>query len=69
MTINELQVQREAILKQMAAPESLSSGDKSIRNRQQGDLEAALQRIDAEIAALQSPQPRNFVIQTNRGLS
>lgn len=69
MTIEELQASREAILKQMAAPSSVTRGDMSVQHRQQSDLEAALRRVDAEIAALQSPQPRNFVIQANRGLS
>jgi 5-enolpyruvylshikimate-3-phosphate synthase len=69
MTIEELQAKRSKILTDMGGFLELIHGDKTIRNRPQTDLEAALQRVDAEIAALQSPQPRNFVIQTNRGLS
>lgn len=67
-TLAELQAQRDEILSQMGGAQSLTFQDRSITRRPQQELDAALARVDAEIAALQSPQPRQFTIQTSRGL-
>ncbi len=69
VTLEQLQAQRAKILADMGGFSEIQAGDKALRMRPQSELEAALQRVDAEIAGLQSPQPRSFVIQTNRGLS
>ncbi len=69
MTLGELQTKRAKILADMGGFSEIQSGDRSLRMRPQSELEAALQRVDAEIAALQSPQPRSFVPVTSRGLS
>ncbi len=50
MTLEELQAQRDAILKQMSQPREMHAGDKGLTNRDLKDLEAALARVDAEIA-------------------
>jgi len=67
MTLAELQARREKILADMGAPD-IQFAERSIRRRPQAELDVALQRVDAEIAKLQSPQSRQFTIQTNRGI-
>lgn len=68
-TLAELQAQREAVLKQMSQAQSVSIEGRSVTNRGQADLEAALKRIDREIAALSSPSSsRVFTVQSDRGI-
>jgi hypothetical protein len=67
MTLAELQAKREEILAEMGAPD-VQFEARGIKRRPQPELEAALARVDAEIARLQSPQMRQFTIQTSRGL-
>ena len=69
-TLVELQTARDSIIQQMSMPDSLSFGDRAVRSKPQADLEAALIKIDSEIAALTGGAPsRVFTVQTNRGLS
>ncbi len=67
MTLAELQAKREEILAEMGAPD-VQFEQRGVKRRPQPELEAALARVDAEIAKLQSPQDRLFTIQTKRGL-
>jgi len=67
MTLEELQAQREAILAEMGQPD-VQFEQRGVTRRPQPELDAALARVDAEIAKLQSPQDRLFTIQTKRGL-
>jgi hypothetical protein len=67
MTLEELQAQREAILAEMGQPD-VQFEQRGVKRRPQPELDAALARVDAEIAKLQSPQDRLFTIQTKRGL-
>jgi len=72
MTLTELQAEREKLLGALSAPESVSSShgasSRSLRNRSPEQIRAAVAQIDGEIAKLQTEQPRQFVIQTKRGL-
>ena len=70
LTLAQLQAERDNILDGMGKEYSrVEFGDGGVTFRPQEELDAALQRIDAEIARLQSPsQPRQFTIQTNRGI-
>ena len=67
-TLEQLQAQRDAVLASLANPSHIQFRDRSVTLCSQPELEAALKRIDTEIAALRSPQPRQFVIQTSRGI-
>ena len=67
-TLEQLQAQRDSILSDMAKPSKIAFEGMQTDYRPQADLEAALRRVDAEIAKVQSPQPRQFTIQTNRGI-
>jgi hypothetical protein len=67
MTLAELQAQRERILAEMGAPD-LQFAERGVKRRPQPELDAALARLDLEIATAQSPQSRQFVIQTSRGI-
>ena len=67
MTLAELQAKREEILAEMGSPD-VQFEARGVKRRPQAELEAALAKIDAEIAKLQSPQDRLFTIQTKRGL-
>jgi 5-enolpyruvylshikimate-3-phosphate synthase len=67
LTLAQLQAQRDEILSEMGGAQAVTFGDKSVTRRPQQDLDAALARVDAEIASL-SPQSRQFKIQTSRGL-
>lgn len=68
VTLEQLQAQRDSILADMTGAGVVQHGDQSVTFKSQVELEAALARIDAEIAKLQSPQPKQFTIQTSRGL-
>jgi hypothetical protein len=64
MTIEELQAKRDEIVKCIGTIR-VTYGERSVEFSKQSE---ALALIDAEIARLQSPQPRQFTIQTSRGL-
>ena len=69
-TLAELQAQRDVIVKGMSSPAQLHFGDRGVTHRPQGELEAALQRIDAEIAKAQGKANGSvFQVTTGRGLS
>jgi hypothetical protein len=69
MTIEELQAQRDKILKRIAQPQSgTGPGGMGFTNPSQDDNNKALAAIDAEIARLQGGESRTFTIQTNRGI-
>jgi len=68
LTLEQLQAQRDKILGEMGNASNLQFGDRSVTYRPQAELEAALRRVSAEIAKLQSPQSRQFTIQTSRGI-
>jgi hypothetical protein len=69
LTLAQLQQRRDEILDEMGrASEVRFSDGRSVTQRPQTELDAALQRVDAEIAAMQSPQSRQFTVQTSRGL-
>ena len=66
MTLPELEAQREALLAALSAPDSVSFGDRSMRQRSPEQIRTALQQVDAEIAkakaAADSTAPRSRVI-------
>ncbi|MGE5597629.1 MAG: hypothetical protein ACM3S1_16520 [Hyphomicrobiales bacterium] len=64
MTLEELQARRDEIVRTIGTIR-VGHGDKSVEFSRQQD---ALAAIDAEIARLQSPQPKKFTIQTSRGI-
>jgi hypothetical protein len=68
LTLDQLRANRDAILDEMGRASQLQFGDRSITYRPQAEMDAALQRIDSEIAELQSPRSRQFTIQTSRGI-
>lgn len=69
LTLEQLQEERDALLEQMGKGYNrIQFQDRALDYRPQAELEEALKRIDREIAALQSPQSRQFTIQTNRGI-
>lgn len=69
LTLEQLQAQRDKILGEMGHASRVETPDGgAITCRPQAELDAALQRIDAEIATLQAPQSRQFTIKTGRGL-
>ncbi len=68
LTVEQLQAQRDEIVAQMSAPQQVAFKGRSETLRPQAELEAALRRVDAEIARLQAPQDRQFTVQTKRGL-
>lgn len=67
LTLDQLQAQREAIVAEMGQPDVQFEG-RAIKRRAQPELDAALRKIDAEIAKLQSSQSTVFTIQTSRGI-
>jgi len=67
-TLSDLQAQRDQIVSAMSQPEEVRFESRLVRQRSQQDLDAALRRIDAEIAKLQTPGATKFTIQTSRGL-
>ena len=66
MTLPELETQREALRAALSAPDSISFGDRSMRQRSPEQIRTALQQVDAEIAkakaATSSTAPRSRVI-------
>jgi hypothetical protein len=68
LTLEQLQEQRDKILEEMGRPINVQFSDRSVTYRAQEDLDGALKRVDAEIARLQSPQAKQFTIQTKRGI-
>ena len=69
-TLSELQAQRDKLISEMSSPAEIHFGERGVTHRSQGDLEQALQRIDAEIAKTQgSPLGGIFQIVTGRGLA
>ncbi len=69
MTLPELEAQREALLAALSAPDSVSFGDRSMRQRSPEQIRTALQQVDAEIAkakaAADSTAPRSRVIRVH----
>jgi hypothetical protein len=61
MTIAALQAQRDSILEQMRAESRVEFTDRAVTYRPQAEMDGAIQRIDAEIAKLQSSQNRQFI--------
>ena len=70
LTLDQLQKQRDDVIADMGKGESrVEFEGRGLTYRTQAESEAALQRIDAEIAKLQSPsQSRQFTVKTSRGL-
>ena len=68
LTIEQLEAERETALLAMSEPEHIEAFGRSVTNRNQRDLLGTIHQLDAEIARLQSPQGRTFVIQTKRGI-
>jgi hypothetical protein len=66
-TLADLQTQRGNIIAEMGMPD-VQFAERSVKRRPQAELEEALKRLDREIAAVQSPQSRQFTIQTSRGI-
>lgn len=67
LTLDQLQAQRDAIVAEMGQP-NVQFAERALTRRPQSELDAALRKIDAEIAKLQSPQNTVFTIQTSRGI-
>lgn len=65
MTLEQLQAKRDEILKAIGIARVIFA-DRSVEYT--ADKEKELAVIDAEIARLQSPQARQFTVQTSRGL-
>ena len=68
MTLAELVAQREALLAALSAPDSVSFGDRSMRQRSPEQIRTALQQVDAEIAkAKAAPRSRVIRVYTEKG--
>ncbi len=68
MTAEEIQALREKTLKALAQPESVTSGDKSVRNRSANDTLTALSLLEREaVKVAGSSTNRAVLIQTSRG--
>ena len=67
MTLAQLQAKRETLLKSLGMA-SIEHDGNAIRYNSDENKLASLRAIDAEIAALQNPQSRQFTIQTKRGI-
>ncbi len=72
MTLPELEAQREALLVALSAPDSVSFGDRSMRQRSPEQIRTALQQVDAEIAkakaaAVATPRSRVIRVYTEKG--
>jgi hypothetical protein len=69
LTLDQLQAERDALLEIIGKGiRRIQFSDRLLEYETQAEMEAAVQRIDREIAALQSPKSRQFTIQTNRGI-
>ncbi|MCC6363011.1 MAG: hypothetical protein IT165_05770 [Bryobacterales bacterium] len=68
MTLQELEAQREALLAELSAPDSVTFGDRSMKNRSPEQTRTALQLVDQEIAkakaAANTTTPRSRIIRT-----
>ena len=72
MTLPELEAQREALLAALSAPDSVSFGDRSMRQRSPEQIRTALQQVDVEIAkakaaAVATPRSRVIRVYTEKG--
>jgi hypothetical protein len=72
MTLVELEAQREALLAALSAPDSVSFGDRSMRQRSPEQIRTALQQVDLEIAkakaaAVATPRSRVIRVYTEKG--
>ena len=72
MTLVELEAQREALLAALSAPDSVSFGDRSMRQRSPEQIRTALQQVDMEIAkakaaAVATPRSRVIRVYTEKG--
>ena len=72
MTLVELEAQREALLAALSAPDSVSFGDRSMRQRSPEQIRTALQQVDTEIAkakaaAVATPRSRVIRVYTEKG--
>lgn len=71
MTLPELEAQREALLAELSAPDSVTFGDRSMRHRSPEQIRTALQQVDAEIskakAAADPAAMRTRVIRAHTG--
>ena len=69
MTLQELEAQREALLAELSAPDSVTFGDRSMKNRSPEQTRTALQLVDQEIAkakaAANTVTPRSRIIRTH----
>ena len=72
MTLPQLEAQREALLAALSAPDSISCGDRSMRQRSPEQIRTALQQVDVEIAkaraaAVATPRSRVIRVYTEKG--
>lgn len=71
MTLQELEAKREALLAELSAPDSVTFGDRSMKNRSPEQTRTALQLVDQEIAkakaAADPASPRTRVIRVHTG--
>ena len=72
MTLLELEAQRETLLAALSAPDSVSFGDRSMRQRSPEQIRTALQQVDVEIAkakaaAVATPRSRVIRVYTEKG--
>ena len=56
MTLAELEAQREALLAALSAPDSVTFGDRSMRQRSPEQIRTALQQVDTEIAKMKAAE-------------
>lgn len=68
MTLEQLKAKREQILKSLGLA-GVRSGEDGVSFGADSEKLAALAKLESEIRALESPQPRQFTVQTNRGIS
>ena len=73
MTLPQLEAQREALLAALSAPDSVSCGDRSMRQRSPEQIRTALQQVDVEIAKAKAvadtaaPRSRVIRVYTEKG--
>ncbi len=68
LTLEQLREQRDKAILAMSSPERVEFNGRSTTHRPQRDLQATINRLDAEIARMQTPQGTTFVIQSKRGI-